>query len=59
VFDKKEKNSNVLGDDNVWAVVKSFKQNPSKGYRLMEGDYIKLGRMRFRIKEFKSSKMVE
>jgi len=43
-------------DDNVWIVVKSLKAtNNNKGYKLCEGDLIKLGRVKFRIKEIRTS----
>ena len=35
---------------NMWIVTKGYKE----GYPLLEGDVIKLGRMRYRIKEIKN-----
>jgi pSer/pThr/pTyr-binding forkhead associated (FHA) protein len=42
-------------DNGVWIVVKSIKPNNNKGYPLSEGDLIKLGRIKFRVKEVQGS----
>jgi len=42
-------------DNGVWIVVKSVKTNNNKGYPLSEGDLIKLGRIKFRVKEVQGS----
>jgi len=43
-------------DYDLWLVVKSLKTHASnKGYKLTEGDLIKLGRVKFRIRELKGS----
>ncbi|CAK88850.1 unnamed protein product (macronuclear) [Paramecium tetraurelia] len=46
-----------LNDNCPWIVVKSTKSQLSdgQGYDLREGDYVKLGRVRFRIREIKCS----
>lgn len=36
--------------EKLWLAVKGFNESP-KGYRLCEGDVIRLGRMKFRVKE--------
>jgi hypothetical protein len=44
-------------DNSVWIVVKSLQvQGQTKGYVLSEGDLIKLGRIRFRVKTLKTEK---
>ncbi|KAL4439591.1 hypothetical protein ABPG74_003993 [Tetrahymena malaccensis] len=49
---KKSSQEEGIGDLCVWAVVKSLKTSKGqKGYELQVGDYLKLGRVRFRIKE--------
>lgn len=53
-----DKNPNLNADagnmeQDPWLVIKSFKANTNKGYKLNEGDIIKLGRVRFRIREVK------
>ncbi|CAD8068544.1 unnamed protein product [Paramecium sonneborni] len=45
-----------LSDFSPWVVVKSLKQkNDQSGYQLKQNDYIKLGRVRFRIREINCS----
>lgn len=49
-------NTNIESESNdkiVWLVIKSLKNTPifTKGYKLKEGDLMKLGRVRFRVKE--------
>ena len=42
-----------LQSNSLWIVVKSLKVNSeNRIYKLSQGDYVKLGRIRFRIKEF-------
>jgi hypothetical protein len=45
-------------DNDLWLVVKSIKANNNKGYHLSEGDLIKLGRIKYRIKEVQGSPIV-
>lgn len=40
-------------NDRLWLVIRSLKE---KGYQIQRNDIIKLGRMKFRIKEFRTSK---
>ena len=42
-----------IGENQVWVVVKTLKEQHLNEYNLQEGDYIKLGRVRFKIKEIK------
>jgi hypothetical protein len=44
-------------DHSAWLVVKSFKANAANriGYKLTEGELIKLGRVKFRIREIKGT----
>jgi len=53
-----DKNPNFNNDagnmeQDPWLVIKSYKANTNKGYKLSEGDVVKLGRVRFRIREVK------
>lgn len=41
--------------EKLWLVVKALKREGLKGYRLAEGDVLKLGRLKFRVKELNRS----
>ena len=41
----------AIGEMQAWIVVKTFKEIDFNEYFLSEGDYIKLGRVRFRIRD--------
>ena len=44
-----------MAENCIWIVIKSLKnENGLKGHKICQGDYIKLGRVRFRIKDIKS-----
>ena len=47
-----EKNSKSL-DDKIWIVVKTTNFKENEGYRLRDGDIIKLGKVIFKVKEIK------
>jgi len=52
---KKSQEIDGLQANSLWIVVKSLKVNANNRiFKLSHGDYIKLGRIRFRIKEFSS-----
>ena len=52
---KKSQEIDGLQANSLWIVVKSLKVNAdNRIFKLSHGDYIKLGRIRFRIKEFSS-----
>jgi len=42
-------------ENDPWLVLKSFKANTNKGYKLNQGDLFKLGRVKFRIREMKGT----
>ncbi|CAD8093378.1 unnamed protein product [Paramecium sonneborni] len=54
---QKTEDQEGLNDNCPWIVVKSTKSQltDGQGYDLKEGDYVKLGRVRFRIREIKCS----
>ena len=70
-FQVSSKDQLGLDDNSVWQVIKSPKETQqssivkyltnfflnivSKGYKLCIGDYVKLGRVRFRVKSFKGN----
>ena len=49
-----EHNADKRKFEKLWLAVKGFSNSP-KGYRLCEGDVIRLGRVKFRIKEIQGS----
>ncbi|EGR31131.1 hypothetical protein IMG5_117240 [Ichthyophthirius multifiliis] len=57
---KKQEEDEGLGDQSLWTVVKSLKNiNGGKGYEIKVGDYVKLGRIRFRVKELQGLNCVK
>jgi hypothetical protein len=47
-----DKNSKTL-DDKMWIVIKNTQFSENEGYRLRDGDIIKLGKVIFKVKEIK------
>ena len=41
-------------DESLWKVVQTSKEEKTPGYKLSEGDVIKLGRMKYKVKELRT-----
>jgi hypothetical protein len=41
--------------EKLWMVIKTMKSSSGKGYKISEGDIIKLGRVKFRVKKIETN----